>query len=182
MNIAVRSTLVASSLTAAERGKKSKKAINSRCDDIDGSEAQHGKKKEEAEAQGRTTARARARGEKYAGPVAGAVFTTVRGVTGYYSDGPRARREAPRRAPLNAARRGRRSRSRAADEPEAARRAGRRGGRPEDEEEEEELEGKPAWAALGLHTALVDATTAVGWSKPTRIQRKAIPWHWQVEM
>ena len=33
--------------------------------------------------------------KKYAGPVAGAVFTTVRGVTGYYSDGPRAANAAP---------------------------------------------------------------------------------------
>ena len=33
--------------------------------------------------------------KKYAGPVAGAVFTTVRGVTGYYSDGPRAASAAP---------------------------------------------------------------------------------------
>ena len=33
--------------------------------------------------------------KKYAGPVAGCVFTTVRGVTGYYSDGPRAASAAP---------------------------------------------------------------------------------------
>ena len=113
--------------------------------------------------------------KKYAGPVAGAVFTTVRGVTGYYSDGPRAaRRDAP--APKKAKTPERVEAPKAEPEPEPAA-AEPEEDEPEDEEEEEEeeLEGKPAWAALGLHTALVDATTAVGWSKPTRIQRKAIP-------
>ena len=116
----------------------------------------------------------------YAGPVAGCVFTTVRGVTGYYSDGPRAapapkkaktpeRVEAPKPEPEPE------PEPAAADEPEAAAEEDDEAPDDDDEEEEEELEGKPAWAALGLHTALVDATTAVGWTKPTRIQRKAIP-------
>ena len=115
--------------------------------------------------------------KKYAGPVAGAVFTTVRGVTGYYGDGPRAAgaAPAPKKAKAAAPEPEPEPEPAAGDEPEAAAAEEDDDDDNDAEEEEEELEGKPAWAALGLHTALVDATTAVGWSKPTRIQRKAIP-------
>ncbi|KAH8062627.1 helicase [Aureococcus anophagefferens] len=41
--------------------------------------------------------------------------------------------------------------------------------------EDDELTGKPAWSALGLHAALVDAVGELGWAKPTRIQKAAIP-------
>ena len=144
------------------------------------------KKKEEAEAQisRRTAARARARGEKYAGPVAGCVFTTVRGVTGYYSDGPR--RAAPRRRRPKTP-----ERVEAAPEPEPAARP-RTSRRPPPEEDDEarttttkkkrrSSRASPPGPRLGLHTALVDATTLWVGANRREFKGRPFPWRWQVE-
>jgi len=154
--------------------------------------------------------------KRYEGPVAGTVFTTCRGVTGYYSDGSapkkakkvkaeRAAEPAPARRDLGvglaaiAQTKARAPMKREAPEPaveapeapdeeaeptsdaaededeEAPGEEAEPAPDAAEDEEEDELEGEPAWAALGLHTALVDATSAIGWTKPTRIQKAAIP-------
>uniref|UniRef100_A0A7S3NKR6 RNA helicase n=1 Tax=Aureoumbra lagunensis TaxID=44058 RepID=A0A7S3NKR6_9STRA len=44
-----------------------------------------------------------------------------------------------------------------------------------DDDDDDEEEGEEAWLKLGLHEALVKACINLGWTKPTAIQRAAIP-------
>ena len=171
-----------------------------------------GKKKSGKKAPALTLRRACA---TYEGSVEGCVFTTVRGVTGYYED---ARRAAKKRkaAEAPAAPEGKKARAApaaraddadaeeeaaaaaaedadddddaaaedadddaaaAAEDGEDDDEAAAEDGEDDDEAAAEDgaLTGKPAWSALGLHAALVDAVGELGWAKPTRIQKAAIP-------
>ncbi|KAH8076402.1 helicase [Aureococcus anophagefferens] len=140
----------------------------------------------------------------YEGSVEGCVFTTVRGVTGYYEDARQAAKkrkaaEAPaapegkkaraapaaradvsdaeEEAPAAAAEGGRRRRARrrGRGRRRRARRRGRGRRRRARRRRGRRAHGQARVVALGLHAALVDAVGELGWAKPTRIQKAAIP-------